>query len=159
MPDFIPYVIHHMQLLEPEAFTPPAGNAYVVFWWRQVPLGHLWMEARLTLLPVTDFLHSVLKAVTPALRYYFRESPLEQNWQTAFVNGDTEVLRQLLQTNPELQTFSNPHATGKLSVVICTRNRTQALEQCIKALLKSTDTDFELVIVDNAPDDNGTQEL
>jgi len=41
--------------------------------------------------------------------------------------------------------------------VICTRNRPTALRNCINALLASSDTDFELVVVDNNPSDNSTE--
>jgi GT2 family glycosyltransferase len=70
------------------------------------------------------------------------------------------MLERMLQSNAVLQTFSKPHIEDqKLSVVICTRNRTQALEQCLNALLQSSDTNFELVVVDNAPDDDSTQKM
>jgi glycosyltransferase involved in cell wall biosynthesis len=46
-----------------------------------------------------------------------------------------------------------------LTVVICTRNRSKALKGCIESLLNSSDPDFELIIVDNAPDDHSTEQL
>ena len=46
-----------------------------------------------------------------------------------------------------------------LSVVICTRNRTAMLARCLYQLQQSADTDFEIIVVDNAPDTNATKEL
>jgi len=46
-----------------------------------------------------------------------------------------------------------------LSVVVCTRNRPSDLARCIRALLASSDTDFELIVVDNASDDDQTAEV
>jgi glycosyltransferase involved in cell wall biosynthesis len=46
-----------------------------------------------------------------------------------------------------------------LSVVICTRNRPIDLERCVDNLLKSTDTDFELIVVDNASDDDRSERV
>jgi GT2 family glycosyltransferase len=69
-------------------------------------------------------------------------------------------LEHLLHANALLHSFSNTHgAAEKISVVICTRNRTPALEHCITALQKSSDTNFELVVVDNAPDNDSTEKL
>lgn len=156
---FSPYAIHHLQITEAVDFAPPAANAYLVFWWQKFPLGHLWIEEETTQLSQQDFISHVIKAVTPALHYYFSKAHAAENWQEPFLSGDTGQLLQALQTNVMLQTFSNPHIDEKISVVICTRNRTQALAQCINALLKSSDTDFELLIVDNAPDDDRTEKL
>ncbi|HEY9260186.1 glycosyltransferase family A protein, partial [Chitinophaga sp.] len=48
---------------------------------------------------------------------------------------------------------------GSLSVVICTRNRPQSLAICLQSLLSCTDQDFELLVIDNAPDDDATLEV
>lgn len=47
----------------------------------------------------------------------------------------------------------------RLSVVICTRNRPASLATCLQSLLSCTDQDFELVVIDNAPDDDATLEV
>jgi GT2 family glycosyltransferase len=157
---FAPFAIHHLQLPEAALFTPPRQNAYLVFWWQNVPLGNLWIEGKTLGLSPAEFRTEVANAVAPALHYYLPQSGSDSDWQASFSNGHAEPLLQLLQTAPLLQTFSNPHAISqRISVVICTRNRTPALKNCIEALLASSDTDFELVIVDNAPDDNSTEEL
>lgn len=46
-----------------------------------------------------------------------------------------------------------------LSVVICTRNRTAMLARCLYQLQQSSDTDFEIIVVDNAPDTDDTKQL
>jgi len=61
-----------------------------------------------------------------------------------------------------LQTFyaePEPDQALPISVVVCTRNRTQQLEHCLNALLKLNYDRFEVIIVDNAPSDNSTREL
>jgi GT2 family glycosyltransferase len=157
---FRPYAIQHLQLLDAVRYTVPNENTYLVLWWQKIPLGHLWLEKSTFNQNPEQFRNEVAKAVRPALDYYFLSTRGAADWQTPFVQGNTDPVQRLLQANTLLQTFSNPHAaTGRISVVICTRNRTQALEHCINALLQSTDTDFELVIVDNAPDNDSTQQL
>ena len=46
-----------------------------------------------------------------------------------------------------------------ISVIVCTRNRTGHLRQCITSLLDLEYPDFEIIIVDNAPDDDFTAKL
>jgi GT2 family glycosyltransferase len=159
MQAFEPYTIRHLQLTQAVPVAIPDANTYLVFWWQKVPLGHLWMDDAMRRLAEPALRQQIINAVAPALHYYFSNQSVAASWQAAFLQGNSEPLRHLLETNAVLQTFSNPHAGEKISVVICTRNRTAALEQCISALLQSSDTGFELVIVDNAPDDDSTEKL
>ncbi|HUQ97347.1 MAG TPA: glycosyltransferase [Chitinophagaceae bacterium] len=157
MPVFSPYSIAHVQVLEAVHFSPPAGNAFLVFWWQKIPLGHLWIQEENPLTQAA-FRTAVVAAITPAAMYYFSKAHSNQ-WQEAFELGNAKLLQEQLQESAAIQTFSKPHSTERLSVVICTRNRTAALKQCIDALQKSIDTAFELVIVDNAPDNDSTEKL
>jgi glycosyltransferase involved in cell wall biosynthesis len=44
-----------------------------------------------------------------------------------------------------------------LTVVICTRNRPESLARCLYQIQQSIDNDFEVIVVDNAPDNDNTQ--
>ncbi|MFD0530831.1 glycosyltransferase family 2 protein [Kitasatospora arboriphila] len=46
-----------------------------------------------------------------------------------------------------------------LSVIICTRDRTELLPRCLDALLRAAPADAELLLVDNAPTDLTTHDL
>ena len=159
MQGFSPYTIHHVQLTEAVRFSPPRENAYVVFWWNRVPLGHLWIDGNRIGMRQPDFLQLVTAAVAPAMDVYISNTHTKDHWQTAFIEGNAEPVTQLLNSGEAHPTFSKPHTDERVSVVVCTRNRTQALAHCINALLQSSDPDFELVIVDNAPDDDSTEKL
>lgn len=45
------------------------------------------------------------------------------------------------------------------SVVVCTRNRPEALDRCLRALAQLTYPRFEVLVVDNAPRDGGAQAI
>jgi GT2 family glycosyltransferase len=45
------------------------------------------------------------------------------------------------------------------SVVICTRERTERLGSCLTAVLRQDYPDFEVIVVDNAPTDDGVADL
>ena len=48
---------------------------------------------------------------------------------------------------------------GLVSVVVCTRNRSRILEACLDRLARLTYAELEIVVVDNAPSDDSTQQL
>jgi O-antigen biosynthesis protein len=45
------------------------------------------------------------------------------------------------------------------SVIICTRDRTERLGSCLAAVLRQDYPDFEVIVVDNAPTDDGVADL
>ena len=49
-----------------------------------------------------------------------------------------------------------PRAPGLITVVICTHDRPEMIENAIASILRLEDTDFELLIVDNAPSTDAT---
>ena len=50
----------------------------------------------------------------------------------------------------------NQNNTEKISVVICTRNRSLGLQECLQSLTKINDGNFEIIVVDNASDNDET---
>jgi glycosyltransferase involved in cell wall biosynthesis len=104
--------------------------------------------------------------LTPDHQYvvvWWNNIPLGHAWITPPEDA-REKLRVAIQ--PALDYYrehgSSLHTinTGcRLSVVICTRNRPQSLAICLQSLLSCTDQDFELLVIDNAPDDDATFEV
>ncbi len=54
--------------------------------------------------------------------------------------------------------YSSATSEG-ISIVVCTRNRTTQLYHCLQALLVLPYPNYEIIIVDNAPDNDDTQRL
>ncbi|MCU1286858.1 MAG: glycosyl transferase family 2 [Acidobacteriales bacterium] len=52
----------------------------------------------------------------------------------------------------------SPQENLSCAVVICTRNRSVQLEKCLAAVSEQTLKPAEIIVVDNAPDDNSTRE-
>jgi glycosyltransferase involved in cell wall biosynthesis len=84
---------------------------------------------------------AIEEAIRPALEYYEKSS---DEAPVAAMGGVAEEA---------------PVAAMGLSVVVCTRNRPGDIERCIKALMESEDKDFELIVVDNAPEDDRTKKI
>jgi glycosyltransferase involved in cell wall biosynthesis len=69
-----------------------------------------------------------------------------------------ELVWNMLGKNSERQaTDSAP--LDSISVVVCTRDRADQLEKCLKALLALDYPNYEVVIVDNAPSNDDTAKL
>ncbi|HEV2483241.1 MAG TPA: glycosyltransferase [Puia sp.] len=122
-----PYTILHLSwdVIEETELGP--GHYYLVFWLRDIPLGHYWLEVGAGGAALKEHQAAIGEVIGPVLGYYVNKTYPEET-----SNG------------------------GSLSVVICTRNRPDDLERGIRALLASEDKDFELIIVDNAPEDERT---
>lgn len=134
MPEFQPYIIHHLQVGEIKDKILPGGRYYLVIWQEKLPLGHYWLEAGGEVIVLKEYELDIMKSIRSVFTYYRQNPPVTRGEGVRLTRG----------------------VAGGLSVVICTRNRPEDLERCIRALLDSDDTDFELVIVDNAPEDDRT---
>ncbi len=150
---FKPYHIHHVQLLEAgELSIPKHESAYLLFWWKQVPLGHIWYEAGQS----RPDIEQIIDAVSSALDYHAAIKQTGADWRSMLRQNQTTALSILLESLlPSKETGSRE----SLSVVVCTRNRPVQLATCIRQILACTDQDFELIIVDNAPDDTASQNI
>ena len=158
MKQFSPVNIHHLDLAAALAQPLPAAPALCYFWWNGIPLGHVWMEEPSTIATPT----LIVEAVKPAVLYYLSVNTTQPriDWEQYFHAEDSVGLATFLDSivTPAKLPAS---ATDKqpVSIVICTRNRAEMLEKCITALMDSNDQHFELVIIDNAPDDDSTKKV
>lgn len=146
---FQPYAIKHLQLTEIDAVERQSENYYLVFWWQKTPLGHLYIDTNTSSFTVPR--QQILDSIGKSLQYYLKDGYAD--FSKVYLDGGDSYL-QILEDK-----ITSPKETtkGTISVVICTRNRPKEIERCIYSLLGSSDTDFELVIVDNAPDNDLTE--
>lgn len=161
MTPYYSHAVHHIQLAQVNNFVSLQEYGFLVFWWKEIPLGHLWLNpAKRLSLP--QFKEEVVTVISPAMAYYCKESSADdQQWKTYLRTGETDALCNFLTTciNIPKSSLADTVSVNKVSVIICTRNRSGSLKGCIESLLNSSDPDFELIIIDNAPDDNRTQDL
>ena len=159
MEPFKPYSINHIPITDVSGF--PMAPAICYYWWQGIPLGHLWINAD-TRIDIAEYRKRVLTAVRPAIQYYVAVNRIENttNWESLFLNSQKELFSRFLSDSlkPSLLNF-DVEDNEPVSVVICTRNRAPFLEQCISSLMESTDMNFELIVVDNAPDDDSTKKV
>jgi glycosyltransferase involved in cell wall biosynthesis len=162
MSQFRPYAISHIQLTSLKKIDQPKGNALLYFWWKAIPLGHLWVDSKNEWTD-TVFKKRIADSIFTAARYYIGgnanevyrriSSYIKQERFSALESClERHLSRSLFRSSPE-------HRSSPISVVICTRNRPQQIETCIRSLLQSSDKNFELIVVDNNPDNDLTEKV
>ena len=148
MEQFHPYIIKHLQLSEIDDFKSYYKNHYLVFWWQKIPLGHLYLETNTSCQTISR--EQVIASTDKSLSHYLGDNYI--HFKEAYKNNNSYI--ELLGS---VFSFSGNVTKDSISVVICTRNRPSEIERCIRSLQSSSDTNFELIIVDNAPDNNLTE--
>jgi GT2 family glycosyltransferase len=121
--------VHVEQLEHGLANLQGYRHALVVFRLRDAVVGQAW-------LPVND------GCITPAK---LRESLPAMAWP---------IWRQLVAQDPDP---APPAPTA--SVVVCTRDRTDDLAQCLPGLLRLAEQGHEVIVVDNCPSNDSTAQL
>lgn len=157
-----PCTIRHMQLESGGEDLPALLQQphYCVFWWKHLPLGHLFVIPG-KYLDAADFHKATFKAIRPALEFYAVRHGVADtgNYEAAFLAGDqvgfADFMEKLLA--PALA-VPEPRSLD-ISVVICTRNRAGQLQHCLDLLLNQEQSPAEIIVVDNAPDDRSTEQL
>lgn len=103
--------------------------------WEGTPLGEV-------ALPVADG-RVAFSAIQAAARSAFGPA-LERHVADAMLPGYTETR------------IPRNDAPAGCTVIVCTRNRPEDLRRCVEAILRCTPAPAEIVVVDNAPPDDGT---
>ncbi len=157
MKDFLQYKISHIHLNDQQNLSKPETNNqgnYIVFWWKEIALGDLFIEPN-QLLSEEEYLNKLLTAIHPAIIFYSKNSAnLDENRKEYFKRNNLEDWKKDLEII--LTSYIPEHVPEKVpvSVVICTRNRSSHLYKCLSLLRKLTCIPQEIIVVDNAPDDD-----
>jgi glycosyltransferase involved in cell wall biosynthesis len=156
-----PYIIRHIPLecFEDQVTFSSINDAgyYCVFWWKQIPLGQLFLEKGREP-DHTQFRRQVLAAIEPAVEFYLARQQYEiSEYKTTFNNNDHEAFyREMDLIFAAFLPLSIPQSVD-VSIVICTRNRSSQLEHCLEQLKNQQCLPAEIIVVDNAPSDASTR--
>ena len=160
MKEFNSYTIHHIDICEVEEMPLPSFPCICYIWWESIPLGHLWMDTNIA--GKIEFKTKIAEQISDGIGYYVTKSGVKNidNWKDLFIAGATNKLEALCVQIMSPQELSwQKEIRQTISIVICTRNRAQHVDNCIKAILANSDTVFELIVVDNASDDDSTRRV
>lgn len=158
----LPYNITHLYLENEQEFDirwSHREGQYIVFWWKCIAIGELYVKAGVEL---NDAIlrKKIIKAIEPAVDMYMSGKPPEAiNFKKAFLNKDHNEFSSGMH-----EIFSNfipgmipPGAD--VSVVICTRNRSEYLRKCLESFGNQKCMPLEIIVVDNAPVDDSTYDV
>ncbi|TDD99844.1 glycosyltransferase family 2 protein [Flavobacterium cellulosilyticum] len=152
----LPYHIHHIQLNNDQLLniSPKVGlRYYYVFWWKNIPLGQLLIEEE----GVTNIHTSILDAILPALKKYSIRAKYIKELQSSYLSYNYIEFNLLIEKI--LENFLNKEIPEKvdISIVICTRNRSESLKKCLEKINMQLCMPTEILVIDNAPSDKATK--
>jgi glycosyltransferase involved in cell wall biosynthesis len=154
------FPVRHVDLSTVRADTH-AGDAaaFSIFWWKDLPLGMRaslpdelpFGEAQLRQMTAA-YIATQLAARSPALAAPLR--PTFEGWPNpeltmAHVLDAADLIEKLDQL-----AAAQPISARDVSVVICTRNRGEALAECLRSVIAQESTPGEIIVVDNSGNGN-----
>ncbi|MGY2134535.1 glycosyltransferase family 2 protein [Hymenobacter sp. HD11105] len=157
----LPYRITHVYLHQ-EVLGPPEPRQhghYLVFWWQELALGHLFVSPEQPLLPAAYY-PALATAIAPAVQHYAaRQHSSSAPDQALLARGDVAGWRAGMQAvlAPLLPSALPPQVP--VSVIICTRDRATLLQRCLTMLRALPCAPTQIIVVDNAPADPSTREV
>ena len=159
----LPHQVLHVYLesnpLFPVLNTENQG-IYLVFWWREIPLGHGYLVANLKVSEM-DYYKKLIHLIRPTLEYYAEIQGLgiDTNWEQLILQKKFKEWKAGMENIFTLYTSGIVPAVVPISVVICTRNRASDLNLCLNSILNMNSQPSEIIIIDNAPSDESTADL
>src|SRR5215204_5130333 len=163
MVDLRPRRILHLDLaagLPPDGLDTTVGPLLVVVWWRDLPVGyeHLHrgasgteLAARFARLVAPSVGQRLLGDGYPQPRPGLRLAPPPS---LATVLALAEPLREL-----DANVVGQPADDAAVTVAICTRDRPEALDRCLRSIAHAVEPPDEILVVDNAPHRSRTREV
>ncbi len=132
---------------------------YLVFWIHNIPFGRLEVSTKRLPMSGVDVRLNALWVIMPALR---QMAPAEMLDTWPFNSYDLSqrdlnfAFREIAAMLPRRRP---PDRSQRVSVVICTRNRTDEIRKCLTSLMRQSQPPHEIIVVDNAPQSNATHDI
>ncbi|SIR44363.1 glycosyltransferase family 2 protein [Pontibacter lucknowensis] len=162
MRNHLPYQISHIYLHEglslPSLSTHDQGN-YLVFWWHDVALGHVFVAPQQSLTE-TSYHDKLIEAISPAITFYKNQAKMSPTAWKEWV-----YQKKSLALETRLNNLFSPVSQDAIpdrvpiAAVICTRDRPSQLQNCLSMLLSLPCRPQEIIVVDNAPSNDASAEV
>lgn len=143
--------------------TPGYEGLFVVFCWHSIPLGHQDISAAQLPMPATQLANLVLQSITPTVTHHLLKGggglPGASAHSSQDISLDFDALTALKQPLGKLGERWLKPVRYSVSVVVCTRDRPEQLARCLRSLQNLSQPPHEILVVDNAPNSDATNQL
>lgn len=139
------------------------GGVYVVLFWANIPLGHLELSIAQLPMSVPQLTNLILQTIAPAIGCHLLktgfqgELPIVSSTPPPPNFAEVIALEKPL-TRLQSQTEILP-TESSVSVIVCTRDRPEALKACLRSLQALNPPPLEILVVDNAPRSDATEQI
>ncbi|MBW4541992.1 MAG: glycosyltransferase family 2 protein [Myxacorys chilensis ATA2-1-KO14] len=136
----------------------------ITFWWHGIALGQIDLSSQQLPLSAAQLSNLAAQEIAPAVGDRLFEKGFRANLPLLPPHAceAPEDFDKLVNLQAPLQTLHQawaPLSQSSLSVVICTRDRPEKLAVCLRSLQSSTQPPDEIIVVDNAPSSDATQQV
>ncbi len=156
--------------LGPMGTLENAAGAYLVFWWKDIPLGHAIIPAREFPLNEADLQRRISRAIAPAVGNYLLEKVLRHPClllaphatapsPTYSYSRSNRSLLSVGHWRVWRPKFCEASRETAVSVLVCTRRRPERLRRCLDALRQLDPHPVEIIVVDNAPEEHRSRDV
>lgn len=145
--------VSDLELSEPvPTFDGLEGYAFMqlLLRWHGRPFGYVQVPVSIDHCKATDIIDKIMTEQVDEIQKQLLYVALEDSFR-----GGSWNVRHLLTLSPPRPGAIQP----TVSVAVCTRDRTEDLTLCLKALLQSTVAPLEILVIDNAPGTTASREL
>ncbi|WP_207423427.1 glycosyltransferase family 2 protein [Desertivirga brevis] len=155
-------IVHHFQLevtgFQFELSQLNLYNYYCVFWWKNIPLGDFVFETKRGYDKIA-LKSKIWEAIQPSLKRYTNTSSILEELRLLFFLEKKLLFFNLMEKVFGELTVLKEQGKLDVSVVICTRNRSTSLKDCLYHIYSQEYLPREVIVVDNAPSDDSTEQV
>jgi glycosyltransferase involved in cell wall biosynthesis len=162
----VPARVIHLDLskgIPEDALDTDGMAAYIIFWWQGIPLGHHQVHPDNLPMPSTSLQNLALQTIAPAVGAYTLDhgfgAPLP-GYTPSGVPTPPDFKALVALESPLHRLDGVPkESEATISVIICTRDRPNSLDRCLRSLLLCSRSPEEILVVDNSPRYDATRRL
>lgn len=167
MNSFKPWQVLHLDLSEEVpclSVDSDYEGLYLVIFGAAIPLGHLELQMAQVPMSASQLTNLILQTIAPAIGGHLLKTGFQGELPTfsPLAPRSPELADVLALDNPltllRSQTETLP-VKSSVSVIVCTRDRPEALKECLRSLQGLDPLPLEIVVVDNAPRSDATYQI
>jgi glycosyltransferase involved in cell wall biosynthesis len=163
MTKFQPYKIQNIDLCQEAGFSAPitiGEGCYTVLWWKEIALGNFFIEPD-EIVSDNDYHDKIVATILPVANFYENKNKTGPavDWNEFSLTAYVPLWKSRLERVFAAWITKNLPETIPISVIVPTRNRSNFISQCLTRLMELEPRPQEIIVVDNAPDDNSTRDV